>query len=310
MSFAKDVLVRHWGIKLTSIFLAFLLWLAVRGDPPAERVITVPLEIILPADMQITGERPGTVDVTLRGSAGSMWFGQPFPSCRIDLGQAEEGEHEFPLTPADVRVPRTAGLEVVSVRPARVKLILEKTLSKAVPVRVIRGDPPLDLEVYSVTVEPPETTITGPRSRLQQIRELPTENISLSGQRESIRTYAHLDMPDSTVHPSPPGPVQVSIQLGVRRQLQSVTAVTVVPDDPSVVVIPPRLTLRVLVPVSLQKKLSAADFEATVSTANLDPAQKAIRVKPEVKPRGSPVPGIAIMEVNPAEVTIRREENR
>jgi YbbR domain-containing protein len=310
MSFAKDVLLQHWGIKLTSIFLAFLLWLAVRGEPPAERVITVPLEIILPADMQITGERPGTVDVTLRGSAGSMWFGQPFPSCRIDLGQAEEGEHEFPLMPADVRVPRTAGLEVVSVRPARVKLILEKTISKAVPIRVIRGDPPLDLEVYSVTVEPPETTITGPRSRLQQIRELPTENISLSGQRESIRTYAHLDMPDSTVHASPPGPVQVSIQLGVRRQLQSVTAVTVVPDDPSVVVIPPRLTLRVLVPVSLQKKLSAADFEATVSTANLDPAQKAIRVKPEVKPRGSPVPGIAIMEVNPAEVTIRREENK
>lgn len=307
MNFVKDVLLRHWGIKLTSVLLAFLLWLAVRGEPPAERVITVPLEIILSPDMQISGERPGTVDVTLRGSASSMWFGQPFPSCRIDLGQKEEGRHEISLTPADVRVPRAAGLEVVSVRPARVKLTLEKIISREVPVRVIRGDPALDLEVYGVIVEPARITITGPRSHVQQIRDVPTENISLSGQRESIQMDARLDNSDSTVHLSPPGPVQVSIQLGGRRQLQTVTGVTVVPNDASITVIPPRLTLRILVPVSLGTRLSAADFEATVSAASLEPSQKAIQVKPVVKPRGSPAPGIAIMEVRPPEVTIRRE---
>jgi YbbR domain-containing protein len=307
MSFAKDVLLRNWAIKLTAVFLAFLLWLAVRGEPPAERVITVPLEIIIPADMQITGERPGTVEVTLRGSASSMWFGQPFPSCRVDLGDATEGEHEIPLTPADVRVPRAAGIEVLSVRPARLRLTLEKTISKAVPVRVVRGDPPLDLEVYSVRVDPPRVTITGPRSHVEKIREISTENISLSGQRESIRTYARLDIPDAAVHAVPSSPVQVSIQLGVRRQLQTVRYVHVVPDDTSVVVVPSRISLRVLAPVSLEKRLTASDFEATVSTANLDPDQKSIRVKPEVKPQGAPVPGLAIMEIIPPEVTIRRE---
>jgi YbbR domain-containing protein len=175
---------------------------------------------------------------------------------------------------------------------------------------VIRGDPPLDLEVYSITVEPPEVTVTGPRSHIRGIRDIPTENIALSGQRESIRTYARLDVPDSVVHASPPGPVQVSIQLGVRRQLRTIRAVPVVPDDPSVSVVPPRITLRVLVPVSVQETLSAADFEATVSTASLDPAQKTIRVKPEVKPRTAPIPGVAVVEVNPAEVTVRREEKK
>jgi len=310
MSFAKDVLLRNWGIKLTSVLLAFLLWIAVRGEPPAERVITVPLEIILPADMQITSERPGTVEVTLRGAASSMWFGQPFPSCRVDLGEVGEGERDVLLKPSDIRMPRATALEVVSIRPARVKLTLEKTISREVPVRVIRGDPPLDLEVYAVTVEPSKITITGPRSRIQAIRDIPTENISLSGQRESVRTYSRLDIPDSIVRASPPGPVQVSIQLGVRRQLRIIRAVTVVPDDSSVTVIPPRITLRVLVPVSLQKTLSAADFEATVSTATLDLAQKTVRVKPQVKPSGAPIPGIAILEVNPAEVAIRREGKR
>ncbi len=307
MSFAMDVLLRNWGIKLTSVMLAFLLWLAVRGEPPAERVVTVPLEIVLPADMQITSERPSTVEVTLRGTASSMWFGQPFPSCRVDLGQIGEGQHDVPLTPADVHVPHASGLEVVAIRPARVRLTLEKTISKGVPIRVIRGDPPLDLEVYGVTVDPPTATITGPRSRVQGIRDIPTENISLSGQRESLRTYARLDIPDSAVHASPPGPVQVSIQLGVRRQLRIIRAVPVEPDDTTVTVIPPRITLRVLVPVSLEKMLSAADFEATVSTVNMDPTQKILRVKPVVKPRAAPIPGVVVVEVDPAEVTVRRE---
>jgi YbbR domain-containing protein len=307
MSFTKDVLLRNWAIKLTSVFLAFLLWLAVRGEPPAERVITVPLEIIIPADMQITGERPGNVEVTLRGSANSMWFGQPFPSCRVDLGDATEGEHEIPLTVADVRVPAASGIQVLSVRPARIKLTLEKTISRVVPIRVVRGEPPLDLEVYSVKVAPPQVTITGPRSHVDKLRQIPTENISLSGQRESIRTYARLDIPDATVHAVPAGPVQVSIQLGVRRQLQTVRYVRVVPDNPSVAVVPSRISLRVLAPVSLERKLTAADFEATVSTAGLGPAEQSLRVKPEVKPLGTPIPGLAIMEITPPEVTIRRE---
>jgi YbbR domain-containing protein len=307
MSFARDFLLRNWAIKLTSVLLAFLLWLAVRGEPPAERVLTVPLEIIIPTNMQITGERPGTVEVTLRGSANAMWFGQPFPSCRVDLGDATEGVHEVPLTPADVRVPSASGIEVLSVRPARIQLTLEKITTRAVPVRVVRGEPPLDLEVYSVKVDPPRVTITGPRSHVDKIREIPTENISLSGQRESLRTYARLDIPDAAVHAVPAGPVQVTIQLGVRRQLQTVRYVRVVPDNPSVAVVPSRISLRVLAPVTLEKKLTAADFAATVSTAGLGPTQQSMRVKPEVKHQGTPIPGLAIMEITPPEVTIRME---
>ena len=307
MSLVKDVLLRNWGVKLTSVLLAFLLWLAVRGEPSAEVVVTVPLEIILPVDMLITSERPSTVEVTLRGMASSMWFGQPLPSCRVDLEQAGEGEHDVPLMPADVRVPRASGLEVISIRPARMKLTLEKIVSREVPIRVIRGEPPLDLEVYGVTVEPPAVTVTGPRSHVQGIRDIPTENISLSGQRESIRTYARLEIADSTLHASPPGPVRVSIQLGVRRQVRVIRGVPVVPDDSSVTVIPPRITLRVLVPISLEKKLSAADFEATVNTASLETAQKTARVKPQVSLREAPIPGVAVVEINPAEVTVRRE---
>jgi hypothetical protein len=76
----------------------------VRGDPGAASVITVPLEIRIPRNVEITNERPRSVEVTVRGTASSPWFGQPSPSCVIDLQSAEEGQHVAPLTPDNVRI--------------------------------------------------------------------------------------------------------------------------------------------------------------------------------------------------------------
>jgi hypothetical protein len=64
------------------------------------------------------------------------------------------------------------------------------------------------------------------------------------------------------------------------------------------------------VPISLQQALTAADFEATVNTSSLDAAQKTARVKLQVSLREAQIPGVAIVEVSPAEVTIRREERQ
>ncbi len=306
MKFWRDVLLKNWGVKLTSIILALFLWMAVRGEPPAERVITVPLEIVRPVDMEITGERPSTVELTLRGAASGMWSAQPLPSCRIDLQDAAEGEHVVSLTQANVRLPRASGLEVVAIRPARVKLVLERTITRIVPVEVSRGDPPLDLEVYSASVTPQSVVIAGPRTRVQAIREVSTESISLAGRRESFRTSARLAPEDSSVQITPAGPVEVYFQIGARRQLQTIARVPVASEDPSVTLSPSTLTLSVLVPTSVQRKLVPDDFIASVPAVDLDPAQKVLQVKPEVVLREEIAPGIVIMHVKPPEITVRR----
>ncbi len=309
MKFWRDVLLKNWGLKLTSISLAFFLWMAVRGEPPAERVITVPLEIVRPVDMEITGERPSTVELTLRGSASGMWSAQPVPSCRIDLQDAAEGEHVVSLTQANVRLPRASGLEVVAIRPARVRLVLERTITRIVPVEVSRGDPPLDLEVYAVSVTPASVIISGPRTQVQAIREVSTESISLAGRRESFRTSARLTTEDSSVQITPPGPVEVYFQIGARRQLQTVARVPVASEDPSVTLSPSELTLSVLVPISVQRKLTPEDFTASVELVSQNPAQRVIQVKPEVELKEEIAPGIVIMQVKPPEVTVRRTGN-
>jgi YbbR domain-containing protein len=303
-------LLQNWGLKLTSIFLAATLWFLVRGDSGAERVITVPLEIRVPRNMEIINERPSTVDVTMRGTGTNILFGQTLPTCSIDLQEAGEGEHTVPLSPANVRLTRAAGLEVLAVRPARITLVLERTLAKQVPVQLtVRGDPQPGFEIYYRSHAPTTTLVTGPRSHIDRIREVWTEAVSVAGQHESIRSLARLVIRDSFVHAAP-DTVEVRIELGVQRKLQTVSKVPVRIDDPEFTVSPKSVTLQVLVPIYYKQPLASADFTVTVSSRSVDPTLSAARVKPTVRFTGRQDPAVQVREVNPAEVAVLRPRSK
>lgn len=307
MKGVKDLLLENWGLKLTAVFLAFILWLAVHGDPGTERVMPVPVEIRnIPRNIEVT-ERPSSVEVTIRGSVSNLGFGQPAPTCIIDLHSAEEGERFVSLTPSIIRIPPTIGLQVVSVRPARVRLLLERILSKeAGIIPNLVGNPAPGFEVYSSSASPAATLITGPRSRIEKISKVTTESISVQGQQEPLRSFVNLNIQDSLVHFSPSLPIEVKVEIGVQRKIHTISRVPVVPDDSTVTVSPPRVTVRVLVPSNFKGSLTAADFKATVSVRNLDPSRPILKVKPDVSPTDLLDPAMRIQEILPPMVTVRR----
>ena len=93
---AKDFFVENWGLKLTALFLSFILWLMVHGDPGTERNIMIPLEIRLPGEMVITNEdRPSFVEVSVRGSLANGGFGQPSLRCLIEPSVGRRGSVWF-----------------------------------------------------------------------------------------------------------------------------------------------------------------------------------------------------------------------
>jgi YbbR domain-containing protein len=299
----RKFFLENWTLKLTALILSFFLWLVIRGDPASERVITVPLEIRMPRNMEITSDRLSSVDVVVRGTISNMWFGQAVPTCVIDLRNAEEGELTVPLTAANVQLPPTTGLTVLSVRPARVRLMLERTISKEVPVRASLGEPPPGMEVYSVWLSPPRVVITGPRKQVDKIHEVSTESIALAGQPETFRAYANLDIRETLVHSVPTGPIEANIRLGPQRKLVTVPRIPVEVDDQSVAVTPRSISVGILVPISLGQKLKAEDLIASVSVQSLDLSKGSARVKPEVQFREAHDPSILIRNV--PEVTIR-----
>jgi YbbR domain-containing protein len=310
MKAVKDIILQNWGLKLTALLLAVVLWLGVHGDPGTERTITVPLEIHnQPRNLEITSERPSSVQVTIRGGAAGLLFGQANPTCIIDLSRAEEGDKLIPLGPENLRIPRGVSLEVIAVRPVRIHLSLERIISKEVPiVPLIVGEPAAGYEKYGVTCSPVKTVLIGPRSRVEAIREVVTEHNSIQGLRESLHLFSNLNIRDSLIHSSPSGQVEVNIQIGVRRRRVTISRIHVLPDDNTVIVIPADVSIQVLVPEDFGRALTSSDFTATVSARKVDLTLPRVKVKPDVSLAHPLVPGIQVHEVIPPLVTLHKLE--
>jgi len=307
--FFQELLLENWSLKLTAVLLSLILWLFVRGEPGPERVVAVPLEVLLPRQMEITNQRPTSVEVTMRGAAFSnMLFSQPLPTCVIDLQDAKEGEHVITLTPENVRSSKGLGIEVLQVNPVRVTLVLEQTISREVPVTVpVRGEPPKGFELYEKIPKPANITITGPRSRVNSVREVSTEAITVSGQKASARFLVALNIRDNAVRTPMANPVQVDVRIGPRRRLSTISKVPVETDDPAYAISPKHISIQVLAPADL--KLTPAAFNAVVVTRILDPSKFPVKVEPRVAIAGAnPEGAIVIREVLPSEVTVRKKQ--
>ena len=306
--FIKEYILENWGLKATAVLLALVLWLFVRGEPGPERVVAIPLEVQVPRHMEITNERPTTVEVTMRGAAFSnMWFSQPLPTCIIDLQGATEGEHVIALTPENVKTPKGSGVEVLQVNPARVTLVLEQTVSKEVPIVVpVHGEPARGFDVYARSSKPAAIIITGPRSRIEPVREISTEAVSIAGQKQSVRFFVALNIKDNAIRTPLNNPVQVDIQIGPHRKLFMVTQIPVTTDDPAYVIYPTQVAVQVLAPFDSEAELAPADFHAYVSTINLNAATP-VKTKPHVEILNNKLSGdVVIKDVYPSEVVIRR----
>ncbi|MBN2337118.1 MAG: hypothetical protein JXP48_01150 [Acidobacteria bacterium] len=304
----REYALENWSLKATATFLALVLWLFVRGEPGPERVLAVPLEVHVPHQMEIVNERPTTVEVTMRGAPFSnMWFGKLLPSCVIDLEGVAEGEHTVALTPEHVKVSKGSGIRVLQVSPARVSIILEKTISREVPVVVpVLESPPEGFEVYGKTLNPPTVLISGPRSRVDSLNDIPTEPISIGGQTQSVRYFVNLNIADRLVRTPARKPVQVDIAIGPRRRTHTVNHVPVAADNKAFSVTPGHLSIQILAPPEVIDKTGASNFRASVRTGALDPSKLPGRVKPAVQVLDDFGGALAIKGITPPEVTVKR----
>src|ERR1051325_11388908 len=133
---------RHLGLKILAIALATLLWLTVAGEHTVERSMRVPLEFRnIPAQLEITGDPPATVEVRLRGSSAVLGRLDPGEVVAVvDLTAGRPGSRLFPLRSEAVRTP--FGVEVAQVLPSTVSLELERSATRVIPVKpVVQGEP-------------------------------------------------------------------------------------------------------------------------------------------------------------------------
>jgi YbbR domain-containing protein len=205
---------RHVGLKLLSLLVALLLWMAVSGEETVERGLRVPLELQqLPAGVELTGDVPTTVDVRVQG--GSSTLSRVLAGdvvAVLDLRSARPGRRVFPLTADQVRVP--FGVDVVQITPSAITLVFEGSASRSVPVvPAVDGRPAPGFVVGPMTAEPSVVEVVGPEGAVKRATEAVTEPVSVSNARDRVRETVTLGVLDPSLRLKNARSAVVSVQI-------------------------------------------------------------------------------------------------
>ena len=95
MDFLRRYVFQNLGLKLLSLVIAVLLWMAVAREPMAEVVVTVPIEFHnAPDNLDISSESIPQVEVRERGPADVVHnLGPAEVHAIVDLRSTTPGEH-------------------------------------------------------------------------------------------------------------------------------------------------------------------------------------------------------------------------
>ena len=101
--------------------------------------------------MEISNDYERRVDVVLRSRRGTSNFDDGSLTVKIDLRGATPGaEKSYPLSEDNIS-NRPSGLEVVSITPTRIRLLLENTVRKSIAVvPELVGEPAEGFQVTKV----------------------------------------------------------------------------------------------------------------------------------------------------------------
>ena len=208
-------LTANAGLKMLALLLAFGLWVLVAGEQESVRVFTVPIDVRTARDQVVSGQRPASAQVRVRGSE-SILRGLTAEELTIplDLTSAQPGEKlGVTIGPKSVLgIP--AGAAVQTVSPDRLVLTVEDLVSRAVPVspRLV-GTPAAGWHLVDFQVDPPQQTIEGPRSEVDRVPAVGTDPILLHGRQEGLTVLTGTSVGNPRVRIVDPRPVTVTLRI-------------------------------------------------------------------------------------------------
>lgn len=178
----RELLFRNVGWKLLALAIAVVIWALVATEPELSTFATVRLEYKnLPEGLEISSDPVNSVVLELRGPQGELrGFGETVrPAVVLDMSNVDPGEHTFPIGGGTVKLARAVHL--VRAIPSQVRFTFEPKRIHSVPVRArFTGEGANGYVIGSVSVEPKELEIAGPRSRVGRVSFVMTDQIDIS----------------------------------------------------------------------------------------------------------------------------------
>lgn len=170
------------GLKILSVCLAMFLWFFVTYRGQSEIAIDTHLEFKnIPKGLEILRQNVKTVSLSISGQERIL-KGLKSGDVRviIDLSDAKKGEATYYIGKNNAVVYKS--VKVLRVDPTSVRVVLDESISKVVPVKAhIIGAPEAGYKIKSVIVSPSLVKVEGPRTEIAGIGVLRTEPLEITG---------------------------------------------------------------------------------------------------------------------------------
>ncbi len=153
--------------------LVLIFWGFLGGRQPSLKAITVPLEFRgLPANCKMLDVSTNTVELQIQGRRHLINTLKPEQiGAYLDLDKfTTSGRHFIPLSGLSVNLP--PGLEVVQIKPRRVKIKIEKLITKTLGIHVVWASklPP----GTDITIMPQAIEVLGAEPKMKNIKYINT----------------------------------------------------------------------------------------------------------------------------------------
>jgi hypothetical protein len=290
-------LTARWKLKLTALALAILLWVVVSAEQPTTQWIPVRIDPVVrdPEYVLSGGPDPAVVRVRFRGPGRELWelaLERPVLVLPLrDVGNARS----FAVDPAMVSIPEgIRNVQATDVRPAVVRIDLQRLATRTVPVRPRIGTRSLQHYVVpdSPAVLPATVRLTGPEEALAQVESVPTRSFEIVPDDSTFSQRVFLDT--TGLHGITVSQQEVRVRGRVERRVDRTFAVVPVTAPEGLAADPAQVAVQVAGPDRVVREIAAPSLRARVPRDSL----------PATVP-GAGMEAPVVVEGVPASVTAR-----
>lgn len=189
-----------WGLRLLALGIALGIWFNASVEDrlvSSEKVVEANIIYNRPRGFIILNQLR-SVNVRLLGSRRAIRQLSPYQvDVQVELPR-QEGAVTVHLDPDDVLAPQ--GLEVVSIDPPSIQVVLEEEITARVPVVPrIAGEPAGKARAGEPEVSPNQVLVAGPRSIVGRLESITTDPISLDGRSATFEVRVPVVSPDPLI---------------------------------------------------------------------------------------------------------------
>ncbi|PLX65824.1 MAG: hypothetical protein C0602_13945 [Denitrovibrio sp.] len=182
-------MLNNLPIKITSIFLAILLWLSLVTGEIQELSLYVPVELTNIPEGYVAVTDEHLINVHAKGPR-NLISEEKFSdvNIEIDVSKMKPGYTNSIINVQDIKMP--PGIKVVNIEPAAIEIIVDSLVLKEMKVApTFIGEPALGYKVGLVNVFPENVQVKAASSKIVSQNTVETLPVNLSEKNESI-TYS------------------------------------------------------------------------------------------------------------------------